>query len=336
MNDATLPPLYDRWATEALGRALPAERASTCNDCLLCEPTLPEARQFNAESKCCTYVPRLPNYLAGRVLADEDPGMAAGQAKIHARLRAGVGVHPLGLELSPDELAHYDTLVRSGAFGQGDLRCPYYVADGGLCGVWRHRNGVCSTWLCRHERGGRGATLWAAVEQWLAVVEDVVQRWAALKVRFGLVRDAATANDAIDGAQWGGWISDIDGFYRECAMHVGRLHWADVLQMDPERLAPALAAMQDALDVHDKPVSRGPLTYRGAITLEEGPTGRTWLVSPAHRFTFEAVPAELPKLLSTFVRGGFETLRHLLTQAGAAEPKVLAIRLIEDGVLEEG
>jgi hypothetical protein len=55
---------------------------------------------FNAETKCCTYLPALYNFLVGSILTDKDPAFAVGRASVEARLDAQVEVTPLGLGMS--------------------------------------------------------------------------------------------------------------------------------------------------------------------------------------------------------------------------------------------
>lgn len=118
---------------------------------------------FDPQVKCCTYLPELPNFLVGRILADEDPALAVGRATVEKRLQAGVAVTPLGLDRTP----FYDLLYQHAdtAFGRSHtLRCPHYIEEGGLCGIWQHRNSVCATWFCKHVRGAMGFRFWKEEE----------------------------------------------------------------------------------------------------------------------------------------------------------------------------
>src|SRR5262245_29498225 len=91
-----LPPLYARWFDELLGGDIPSESRATCNDCAMCDSEgdhqKPGSTLFNPESKCCTYLPRLPNYLVGMILADDDPAIAAGRRTVEVRVKAGLAV----------------------------------------------------------------------------------------------------------------------------------------------------------------------------------------------------------------------------------------------------
>src|SRR5262245_25747140 len=112
----------------------------------------PDSEYFDPEIKCCTYLPPLPNFLVGRIPADDREDMAHGCSSVDARLIAGVEVTPLGFGVP----APYTLLYGNArdAFGRArGLRCPHYVSEGGKCGIWRHREAICATWFCKRERG---------------------------------------------------------------------------------------------------------------------------------------------------------------------------------------
>ena len=83
-----LPPLYAAWMDQLLAGPLPHEEDATCDDCaMLSEDGEHHSSSevfFNPQTKCCSYIPALPNYLVGRILSDDDPDFAKGRAKIMA------------------------------------------------------------------------------------------------------------------------------------------------------------------------------------------------------------------------------------------------------------
>src|SRR5262249_54047658 len=153
-----LPPLYATWIDQLLGARIPAETDATCDDCAMCAPAGTASQStaemfYNPDTKCCTYVPTLPNYLVGRILRDDDPAFAAGRKTVETRLENGVAVTPLGLGMFPV----FGLLYRQTAeqtFGRSkSLLCPHFMAEaGGRCGVWKHRAAVCATWYCKFVR----------------------------------------------------------------------------------------------------------------------------------------------------------------------------------------
>jgi hypothetical protein len=249
-----LPALYAAWIDQLLAGPLPQESNATCDDCaMLAEDTREQARSeafFNPQTKCCTYVPELPNYLVGRILSDDDPAFASGRATVEERLHLGVKVTPLGLGQPPNFKLLYGTSAAS-LFGRSrSLRCPHYLAnEGGRCGVWKHRASICATWYCKYVRGAVGMDFWKAMHQLLLAVEKSLSRWCVLELDIGAQAlkhlfpppappDRAGVIDpgALDGIGdpletrmlWGAWAGRELEFYRECGRIVNALDWKEV------------------------------------------------------------------------------------------------------------
>ncbi len=273
-TSSPLPPLYARWFDDLLGGDIPAETRATCHDCAMCdsegEHQKPGSKLFNPEVKCCTYLPRLPNFLVGMILADEDPLMAEGRATVEARLQAGIAVTPLGLE-QPLKMRFLYTQMEPRAFGRArSLRCPHYIDEqGGLCGVWKYRNSICSTWFCKYVRAAVGRDFWEAAKFLLLAIEDDLSRWCAVKLemdekalallltpqvgagqRLAPTLPALTLEDMDDLVDsdkqrriWGNWHGREQQFYRACAELVASLNWSEVVAIcGPEAQARARLA----------------------------------------------------------------------------------------------
>jgi hypothetical protein len=206
---------------------------------------------FNPETKCCSYVPALPNYLVGRILSDDDPAFSSGRATVQERFSAGVGVTPLGLAQPPNFEVLYSFSSRT-LFGKSrTLLCPHYLADeGGRCGVWKHRASVCATWHCKYVRGQVGHEFWTTLHQLLSKVEKTLAHWCVLELDIGTVafkrlfpalpqsdRTRRVDPRALDGVAdppesrrlWGKWAGREAEFYRECARLVNALDWPKVI-----------------------------------------------------------------------------------------------------------
>lgn len=223
-----LPPLYARWASEFLSGAIPAETEATCSDCaMLCgtpeKASAPAAAPFfDPYTKCCTYLPALPNFLVGRMLADDSPEFTRGRATLEARLAEGIAVTPFGIGRS----AAYDLLYATSGksfFGRDrSMRCPHYLDEGGgQCGIWRHRAAVCATWFCKYRRGAVGQRFWQTLHRLLSAVERELSSWCALELGI----DSA---DAGRQRAFGDWSGRERRFFQECARLVEALHWRDV------------------------------------------------------------------------------------------------------------
>ena len=244
-----------------LPTGIPRERKATCDDCAMCAPKgapVPaevmrgvdtDAEYFAPSVKCCTYAPSLPNFLVGAVLADEK---AVARGRLAERIAARDAVTLLGVGRPTAYGALYD--AADDAFGRAEgLLCPYYVAETGLCGIWRHRESVCTTWFCKHERGKVGFSFWReAMQRLLGAVEEALAKWCVLQLGPGeaaLDRLIASPEwhgsspplnaSAIDrtararghDAAWGRWSDREAEFYVRCAELVAGLDWAQVLAL---------------------------------------------------------------------------------------------------------
>jgi hypothetical protein len=275
----SLNPLYTRWLDGAVGRQLPPEPRATCDDCAMCDaaafraarssssaplagPSLVRAPStvapFDPRTKCCTYLPTLPNFLVGGVIADERADVAVGRATLIARFERLEGVTPLGLGWTDAHGRMYDE-DESAHFGRRfEMRCPHYLEEqGGLCGVWQHRNAICSTWFCKYERGAVGKAFWRRVQTMFEEVEDVLRWWCIdelgvswdrrelLRARPGLLR----GNDLVDGrigggepteerrrAVWGRWFGREREFFLRCHEMTRDLAWDDLQRIAGHRL----------------------------------------------------------------------------------------------------
>lgn len=278
----SLPPLYARWLEDV---ALPEERRATCHDCVMCpkaDGTPPVAQwAFRPDVKCCTYTPRLPNFLVGRILADGGDGAQT----VRARIAAGVGVTPLGLDAPPLQ-EHLKRHSPASAGRAEALRCPHFRVESGDCAIWAHRNGVCATWFCKHERGQTGLEVWFAAREMLTAVEHALSQWCLLelgvdvgRLPVSLVRRGAPPQDSqwlpsdLDGhgppgPSWGERAGDEEGLYRACAELVDALSWDDVRRIcgpDVALFDKVLGQARARLESDDVPesVSLGPMQVLG-------------------------------------------------------------------------
>ena len=251
-----LPPLYARWVDELLRQPLPLETLATCHDCVMCKPPGPArpapGPQFKPSLKCCTYLPTLPNFLVGAVLADSSPDAAEGRATMERRVAAGVAVTPAGVTMTPVYKLLYQGGKLSG-FGRATaLKCPHYIdREGGQCGIWRHRNSVCSTYFCTWERGVMGQRFWQEMVALLQSVEFSLGDWCVQQLDVGTEalqlmfpppdakRPSSLSAHDLDGladaelqrAVWGRWYGREREFYVEAARLVAPLAWADVARL---------------------------------------------------------------------------------------------------------
>ena len=353
-----LPPLYAAWMAEALGGLPPDEQTATCQTCVMLPPasgdgtgsTTASSLFFDPRTKCCTYIPELPNFVVGRVLLDETPEAAHGRATVVARVAAGSQVTPLGIDKPPTFAILYGNNGPE-LFGRAvDLRCPHYLADSGGCGIWRHRMSTCGTWFCKHDRGDAGRRVWHSIRQLLRGVERAVAVHCVRTLAPGsraLLRaqeDASTQETRVrssdlgaplDGpvqrALWGRWAGRELEFYDACGRMAGELTWDDIAAIGGVELALAVDVARDALDAMTstalpKSVRLGSLTVASADANDVACT----TYSP---FDPLSIPRPLFDLLHLF--DGRPTPKALaaIKAAGLDVDRRVVRRLLDHGVL---
>ncbi len=251
----SLPPLYARWVTSLLQAEVPGESKATCDNCVMCNHT-PEKPStavlyFNPLTKCCTYQPELYNFLVGRILLDNDPALAYGRESLEKRFDDNITVSPFGVGQAPSYTLAY-TENAPEKFGRDEgMVCPHYIYEGGLCGIWQHRNAVCATWYCKHERGAVGINFWRTLHQLLYTIELQLCHWCVLQLDIGVEalqilfpllynnrqtnqptgRQAPllfTTDPKVLKKAWGKWVGREREFFIECANLVNALSWEDV------------------------------------------------------------------------------------------------------------
>ena len=326
---SVLPPLYARWIDDLLGAPIEPEAHATCADCAMCAPASappdPEAVYFNPRVKCCTFVPALPNSLAGRILRDPEHG-GRGRISVEARIATGIGVTPLGLGRSPAQ--H----VPDSGFGQDEaFLCPHFVQqDGGICGIWAHREATCATFFCKFVRGAVGASFWSALQRLLEAIEQALA-WQCLETldlggaavslllgaggdsRHGMVTQRQDGTYAPEDlrAMWGRWAGRERAFYVAAAGVVENMSWPEILERAGPRVRLRAQLVREA---HAR--LRAPAIPAGA--LRRGLLVATTLDDATVRLaTYRTTdPITIPRAL-------FDALPHF--DGRAAEPAIASI-----------
>lgn len=328
---SVLPPLYSRWMSDALRHPIPEERKATCSNCAMCsgDPASEEGVvHFSPDTKCCTYNPDIPNFLAGAILKDSNPDSAEGKTRFLSRFGRTAILRPQGVCPSLAESASH-TVLNDGFGSDPSMLCPHYIQEGGgLCGIWEHRNARCATFFCKHERGAVGRNFWRSLKELLAGVEESLSLWCIHSLRAGteafrelfqpgdpdlarfqeqqelLYRSALpgkyiSESEAMELKQqmWGDWLGREAAFYVECNSAVTRMTWGDVIAVGGQKVLNYANCVQelfaDLLDAHIPPALK-PAQYR-AIPLRGGEIMRVWGYSqydpidlPA--FVLQAIP----------------------------------------------
>lgn len=242
-----MPALYTRLLPELFTQQVPREEKATCSDCAMCapkdavEPVDGVSRFFRPDTKCCTYHPRLPNYLVGGLLADPDPQWAEGQRRMRERIDSRVAISPQWVRPPAKYQLFYSN--QRNAFGKAAaLRCPFYEGEQGLCTIWPYREAVCSTYYCKYVAGADGRNFWTSVKSFLTLVEIQLSRYAMLQVDPELLLGADDLSaagqtgplsaEALDdlpppprdhARHWKKWVGREAEFYVKCHQQVAAL-----------------------------------------------------------------------------------------------------------------
>jgi hypothetical protein len=358
----SLPPLYSGWMTELFGEgAEPDEPRATCLSCPMVDrPGQPRLEvAFNAEHKCCTFQPTLPNFLAGAILRGTDEVGEWSRRMLRQRIRQRFAVTPVAIEKSPVYGALYELAAVAGpAFGQAKgLRCPYYVdRDGGLCGVWRSRPAICATWFCKHERGPLGRLYARAVEALFREAEHALKYWSLREIDMPLegiaelwLRETDRENplrpldaDAMNGTigdaayreLWGAAAGREEEVYAACAERVATLTAADVRRIAGYRLENVLTVVQvlRARMVDDTLPERARVNSTALVQLGRTP-GTARVRHEFVKYDWLEVPTALIDELARFDRAPVRQVIAELAGAGVAVDEKLVRSLMDWGVL---
>jgi hypothetical protein len=359
MTSATspLPPLYHRWMRECLSGDIPNEPQATCQDCAMCRaPGQTEAANdpvfYDPRTKCCTYMPVLWNFLVGALLEDDSAEAATGRRTVEERIAAGIAVTPLGLNRPPAHEALYRHIAD--AFGRAQtMRCPHYIEEGGLCGVWRARESTCATWFCKHERGAVGQRFWHELHRLLAIAERQVASWCVIELDIGSDALAATLpfppppRGPVTGADfdgrttpehwklvWGKWAGREQDFYREAGRLTRALSWADVLALGGSELRAAVQLTQAAFERLATP--RVPERLRaGVLHLSPAPGGGALVTTYSPVDPLRLSPAVL-QILPYFDGRTTRAARQAITrELGYEMDRTLLQKLVDFEVLRD-
>jgi hypothetical protein len=352
-----LPSPYASWLAELWPAGIPRESRATCDPCVMCNATgTPQtsATLFRADTKCCTRLPLLPNFLVGACLLDTTtPRAQRGRRTVIERIERDASATPLALRPSaPDELMHR-ALDRNVLGASRAMRCPHYLdEDGGVCGIWRHRNAACATWFCKHERGMVGREFWRDVQQLLAAIEHELSAWCALelgcdpsalqaaldlhaeKLEVLAARDLSLRFDAERSRRlWGTWCDRKVAFYEQCAVLVRALGWEDVLRVTGPVVRARVAI---AAAAYERLVAPGPLPERllehGFVVVQPAGGGRA-RVSLFHETDPIEISERLLGVLHYFDgRRTADALADIARRGISLEPSLVR-RLVDFGVL---
>lgn len=343
----SLPNTYRRWVHEMGLPSIPPEPLATCGSCAMVPLKRASALHtgstfFNERTKCCTFLPSIPNYLVGDALVRANTKGEA-SAPLLARIQDDATATPLGVRMSTRYRLLYDA---ASAFGQSEeLLCPHYLAEGGLCGIWESRNSVCATWYCKHALGADGQRYWQQLRDLLGEVEVSLSVALALAVagescdpdpeesssaHAELVPDAARRKAQ---QRWGSWYSRRNEFFEACAARADAMNWSDVERISGAKVTYRRQKLQRLLSsqnqvVEDLTLEVGEYTVVGVLE-------RSILLRTYSPYDPLAVSPELLQALSAFdgYRPVWRVAAELLAEHGLEIDLATVERLRRHAVL---
>jgi hypothetical protein len=230
----SLPAFYEPFLPRVFQTLIPPEPFSDCLNCPMIADSRDEmddnlSKPFAPDTKCCTFNPRIPNYMAGAILSDTDPAMEEGRRKIRARIGSGEGIFPNGVY--PDRRYHQLYLERSrGGFGrERELLCPYFQEGRYNCSVWKYRESICALWFCKHLAGSVGREFWNSVIDYMKFMQESLINVSAYMCGLepvdpygeggrpeNIVPDDKREAEKSYAALWKGWAGHEIEYYVKC------------------------------------------------------------------------------------------------------------------------
>jgi hypothetical protein len=227
-----LPEFYHPFLPDFFEEEIPAESFTDCANCpMICsnreELGTDASRPFGPDTKCCTFTPYIPNYLAGALLSDSDSSLTEGKNRLREIIKCRKGIFPHGVYPTKKYSILYEHGKMHG-FGKSiALKCPYFIPGKYNCSVWKYREAICSTWFCKHIAQNPGADFWEKMAETFRYVEESLsvfvlqQEFLDTSNPYG--DDKNISHEDLDDlppnvheytVRWGKWANREEEFYK--------------------------------------------------------------------------------------------------------------------------
>jgi Fe-S-cluster containining protein len=230
----SIPEFYHRLLPEVFHFEIPSEPFANCADCPLICSDVSEvgknlAKPFSPETKCCTFSPRIPNYMVGAILSDADTAMDEGRKRIIEKIQSQQGVLPHGLYPTKKYKLLYEA-SRNDSFGRSKLlMCPYFIAGEKNCTIWKYREAICALWFCKHLAGTSGYSFWNTLIEYMKYVQESLIAYTFSQLGVDYFDPYGTDNtmsyedleelpmkNSMYEKKWGQWVGKENEFYIAC------------------------------------------------------------------------------------------------------------------------
>lgn len=160
-----LPPLYKGFFPASFWSSELAETKATCQQCI----QVP--KKYDADLKCCTFWPFIPNYIVGQILINKDQKYKEAQDIIVKHIEARHWNLPMGLVAPSDYQVNFKK-NKLKIFGRDQtFLCPYYSKTNNNCSLWLYRGSVCTGFFCESSYGKPGHQFWQQFENYFSYLE---------------------------------------------------------------------------------------------------------------------------------------------------------------------
>ena len=154
---------------------LPEERVANCARC----PQV-AAKNYNEIYRCCTFIPRVPNFLLGMAL------QSSSSLHLHVTKMIEQGfLTPEGLQHNPSQWLLALENDAAGTYGKSSkLVCPNLDITTKNCKIYAFRNASCATFFCNNDHGKTGAYFWDSLNDVMGRIEFRLMQWSLRAVGF--------------------------------------------------------------------------------------------------------------------------------------------------------
>jgi hypothetical protein len=167
-------PFLDAYFRQQFGEVEVSESKATCHDCLCAKPDRDQGLpSYQADLKCCTFHPFLPNYAVGHLLASPETKPAIKEL-LRQKIRDREYALPMGIFVPVKYQVAFNNRQSEDFGNRAEFLCPYYDGQGQQCGLWLHRGSVCTSYYCTSDRGEAGLQFWATLGDYLHICEMVL------------------------------------------------------------------------------------------------------------------------------------------------------------------
>lgn len=160
-----LPSFYKRFFPATFWSSELVESKATCHQCIQAP------KKYDADLKCCTFWPFIPNYVVGEILSSTEEKYKEAQKLILKHIENHHWNFPMGL-VAPAEYQVDFKKNKKKVFGRDEaFLCPYYSKANNNCSLWLYRGSVCTIFFCESSYGKSGHEFWQQFENYFSYLE---------------------------------------------------------------------------------------------------------------------------------------------------------------------